>query len=366
MATAGAPHLVPGVDAATEFLIPAGYGSLHMAAPLGQEMTSHIRLKEGDPNGALASFDVTVYDARGDVALVVEDFSMIRVPKSALQQAEEPAQPDWLRNAISPAEGRDVLRRVLTHPTGAHVLVATRPLDVLIDEATRAGVRASAGHARRVPARVYLQPVAAALQAHEAVAEAAAIGSPDDEDSPRVVAFVVYEPGQHATVSELRRFTRKQVERSFVPQNFVEMVALPRDEDGGVILAELRDPFAAVDDFIAPRSTTEKDIAVIWAELLGLDRVGIHDNFLDVGGHSLVGIRVLLRIQQATGVRLEANDLTLQTLEQLAAAVDRVAGPRGDAEASVATEEQTPDEPSPTPEPETGLFSRMKKAIAER
>jgi acyl carrier protein len=246
------------------------------------------------------------------------------------------------------------------------VLVATRPLDVLIEEATRAGVRASAGHARRVPARVHLQPVADALQAHEAVAEAAAIGSPDDEDSPRVVAFVVYEPGRHATVSELRRFTRQQVERSFVPQNFVEMVALPRDEDGGVILAELRDPFAAVDDYIAPRSVTEKDIAAIWAELLGLDRVGIHDNFLDVGGHSLVGIRVLLRIQQATGVRLEANDLTLQTLEQLAAAVDRVAGPRGDAEAAVVTDEPTPDEPSPTPEPETGLFSRMKKAIAER
>jgi len=84
-----------------------------------------------------------------------------------------------------------------------------------------------------------------------------------------------------------------------------------------------------VDDFVAPRTPSEEAVAGIWAELLGLDRVGIHDNFLDVGGHSLVGIRVLVRIKQETGVRLEANDLTLQTLEQLAAEIDRQNGDGG-------------------------------------
>ena len=91
----------------------------------------------------------------------------------------------------------------------------------------------------------------------------------------------------------------------------------------GFFRMHVDDPFAEADTFVAPRTATETAIAEIWMELLGLERVGIHDNFLDAGGHSLVGIRVLSRIHKATGVRLEANALTLQTLEQLAAEVDR-------------------------------------------
>lgn len=174
------------------------------------------------------------------------------------------------------------------------------------------------------PRRVLVPEVAEALEAHEAIAEAAVLGSDDAVEGPsRRVAFVVSQPGRQATVSELRRFLRKALDRSAVPQNFVEMVALPRHADGSINPEELRDPFAATDTFVAPRTPTENAIADIWSELLGLDRVGIHDNFLDSGGHSLVGIRVLSRIHKTTGVRLEANALTLQTLEQIAAEVDR-------------------------------------------
>jgi len=165
--------------------------------------------------------------------------------------------------------------------------------------------------------------VSAALEEHHAVLEAAALGSRDESEPARVAAFVAYQPGCQATVSELRRFLKARVDRRWVPQNFVEVVALPRGSDGIVAAGELRDPFAVTEDFVAPRTPTEEAIAGIWADLLGLRRVGIHDNFLDVGGHSLVGIRVLLRIHQATGVRIEANALTMQTLEQLAADVDR-------------------------------------------
>ncbi len=140
-----------------------------------------------------------------------------------------------------------------------------------------------------------------------------------------MVAFVVYAPGAQATVSELRRFVRGRLDKRLIPQNFVEMAALPRARDGSLIANELRDPFAAVDDYVAPQTSTQEIIGRIWQDLLALKRVGIHDNFLDVGGHSLVGIRVLRRIQQETGVRLEANALTMQTLEQLAAEVDRKA-----------------------------------------
>ena len=101
------------------------------------------------------------------------------------------------------------------------------------------------------------------------------------------------------------------------------MTALPRFEDGYVNRRALPNPFEQVDDYVEPRTDTERIIARIWEDLLGVDRVGVHDNFLDVGGHSLVGIRTLLRIEKETGHRLHPNALTLQTLEQLAAECDQ-------------------------------------------
>ncbi len=325
MATAGAPDLVPGIDPAAHFLIPAGYGEVRLRGALGSALTSHIRLRDADAEGLLASFDVTVYDESGAVLAEVDEFSMMRVDRDALADSGPGSdEPDWLRHAIDPAEGAELFRRILARPGAPHLVVVPRPLEVLQDEVGRAPAPRSRGAAPAGPRRVLLPEVAAVLEAHEAVAEAAVLGSEDEADGPnRRVAFVVYHPGMQATVSELRRFMRKAMDRKAVPQNFVEMVGLPRTADGEVATDQLRDPFAATDTFVAPRTPTETAIAEIWSELLGLERVGIHDNFLDAGGHSLVGIRVLSRIHKATGVRLEANALTLQTLEQLAAEVDR-------------------------------------------
>ena len=356
MATAGATHLVDGVDPARDFLIPAGYGRLRVYGPLDARPTSHVRLVSVDDAAGLVSFRVTVYDGRGRPAVEVEDFTMIRVDGAGLGSDGDDG-PDWLRDAIAPDEGEAVMDLLLARAAPPHLLVSTRPVSELIQEAAAAPVARGQRSRPAAPARVLLPDVVEALEAHPAVHEAAALGSPDDDESPRVVAFVRYEPGAQATVSELRRFLRQRVGRPWVPQNFVEVVALPRDADGAVAVADLRDPFAVVDDYVAPRTPTEETIAGIWSELLGLDRVGIHDNFLDVGGHSLVGIRVLLRIQQATGVRLEANALTMQTLEQLAADIDRAAG----GEATDGVQEGAAEDGEGE-----GLIARVRKVIGDR
>jgi acyl carrier protein len=66
-------------------------------------------------------------------------------------------------------------------------------------------------------------------------------------------------------------------------------------------------------------------VARIWSDLLGVERVGRRDNFFDLGGHSLLSMRVVHRIEERTGARLNPRALILDTLEQVAAEVERAA-----------------------------------------
>jgi acyl carrier protein len=68
-----------------------------------------------------------------------------------------------------------------------------------------------------------------------------------------------------------------------------------------------------------PRTSTERLVAEAWREALGLERVSVQDNFFDLGGHSLLSMRVLARLERSLGLRLNPRDMIFQTLEQFAA-----------------------------------------------
>jgi NAD(P)-dependent dehydrogenase (short-subunit alcohol dehydrogenase family) len=369
VATGGAQHLIPGRDAARDFYVPVGYGSIRAYAPLGHALHSHVRLREADPESGLASFDVTVYDPDGRALVQIEEFSMIRMHEGASLDADGSEEPEWLRSAITPEEGAEVLLRLFGSATDAHVLVTPRPLEEVAAEVGRQGSSggSSTGSRRRTSPKIDVGPVERALAEHEAVAEAAALAAADRGGAVRVVAFVTFAPGRHATVSELRRFVRGRVDAALVPQNFVELPSLPRGPDGALDRSALRDPFADVDDFVAPRTPIEEAIAAIWKDLLGLDRVSVHDNFLDVGGHSLVGIRALRRMEEATGVKLHANALTLQTLGQLAADIEKAGGSVAASAAAVSAAEGGPSPAAAEPAREArdggGFLSRIRKVL---
>jgi hypothetical protein len=162
-----------------------------------------------------------------------------------------------------------------------------------------------------------------ALLAHEAVAEAVALAKEDRPGEIRLIAYVVYGDGQPPTVSELRRHLRKRLPDHLVPANVVELHALPKGPDGRVRTEELADPFAPADTYVAPRTEMERAVAQIYQEALGLERVGAHDNFFDIGGHSLLALRVVNKIAKLTGVRLNQPAIVLQTVEQIAAECER-------------------------------------------
>ncbi|MDZ7781363.1 MAG: phosphopantetheine-binding protein [Gemmatimonadota bacterium] len=238
----------------------------------------------------------------------------MRVTQEQLSHAPpETEAPGWSRNAVGPKDGAEAFLRIVDSGLSGHVLVSPRPIAALVREASEATASvASRKKPRKASSQVDVRPVEEALEEHDAVAEAAVLAASDVDGGVRLVAFVAFGSGEHATVSEIRRHVRGRVASELVPKNFVELAELPRDAEGRLLRAELRDPFAEVDDYVAPRTPTEEALAAIWKDLLGLDRVSVHDNFLDVGGHSLVGIRAIARTEKETGVRLNANQLTLQ------------------------------------------------------
>ena len=338
MATAGAQDLIAGYEPDAEFFVPVAYGRLAMAAPLPARCWSHVRYRPpGEDGREVAIFDVTITDERGVPVAQVEEFTMqlvgnadrLTVPAIRAEAGgRSAAVARALDLGIDPDEGREILRRVLDGRVPPHVVVSPFPLEYTLTELT---ISAVGGVPDRPLSRTMdtsdgdpdLGRVVAALRSHPAIRDACVVGKWDHPDERRLLAYIVPNPTEPMTISELRRHVRAQLPDNLVPPNFVEVDTLPRASDGTVLTEGLPDPFAPQDNHVAPRTTTEQWLAGIWTEVLGVGTVGLHDNFFDIGGHSLLGIRVITRVRKERGVRLSQADMVLQTLEQLAEECDR-------------------------------------------
>jgi thioesterase domain-containing protein/acyl carrier protein len=128
------------------------------------------------------------------------------------------------------------------------------------------------------------------------------------EDAPgnkQLVAYVVAREGKSVDTESLRNFLRQRLPLYMVPAYIVFLDTLPLTQnwktDRRALPAPSYKDTPAAGEFVAPRSETEKKLADIWMELLGVDRVGIHDNFFDLGGNSLLAVRAIAQIQGAFG-----------------------------------------------------------------
>jgi hypothetical protein len=185
-------------------------------------------------------------------------------------------------------------------------------------------------HLGRIDGRVVLSgalvdpaALAKAIEGHPAIREAWVMLCNDLAGEPRLVAFFAGRPGASWTETELRSRVRASFGDEVVPRLFVELDALPRDVTGAVDVDRLASPYSTqtARDYVAPRTDAERYLADVWQEALGVARIGIFDNFFDLGGHSLLCFRVIARIEREKGVRLSPRLFLLNSLEQVATEV---------------------------------------------
>ncbi len=177
--------------------------------------------------------------------------------------------------------------------------------------------------------RIELGEVEAALAHVPGIRESVADVSADATGERRLVAWVVGTPGEALTASDVRRRLADLLPDYMVPSLVIEMPALPRTPNGKVDRHALPDaegsPTEGRDGSPAPSTPLERDLARIWADVLGIDDVGIDDNFFDLGGHSLLCMRAIHRMEEATGRKFDPRAMVLQTLRQIAAEAEPAA-----------------------------------------
>jgi amino acid adenylation domain-containing protein len=180
--------------------------------------------------------------------------------------------------------------------------------------------------------RIELGEIEAVLSQHPAVARAVVIIWEEVPGDKQLVAYVVpieqlINPKsfiQNLKSTELRQFLKQKLPAYMVPSTFVVLDSLPLTPNGKVNRRNLPAPDEATSltvekAFVAPRTPTESALAQIWAEVLHLERVGIGDNFFDLGGDSLLAIRLIDRIGKQFQRELPLSTLFLApTIEGLA------------------------------------------------
>ncbi|WP_420129759.1 amino acid adenylation domain-containing protein, partial [Longimicrobium sp.] len=173
--------------------------------------------------------------------------------------------------------------------------------------------------------RIELGEIESVLLEHPSVREAVVLMR-GAGDARRLVAWTV--AADSVTAAELRAHLLAHLPEYMVPSAFVPMDRLPLTRNGKVDRSALPEPDAADvagAEYLAPRTQTEQVLAAVWAELLGVERVGVADGFFDLGGHSLLATRVVSRVRGHLGVEVPVRALFERPeLGAFAAEIDRL------------------------------------------
>ena len=178
--------------------------------------------------------------------------------------------------------------------------------------------------------RIELGEIEAILQQQSGVRSCAVVAKSGVNGSKRLVAYVVGD----RELEGLRRDLRGKLPAYMVPSVIVGLPELPLTSNGKLdrqALEELEDLDDSAEQYEAPRTHVEEQLAEIWAAVLEVARVGRHDNFFDLGGHSLLAVAMVSRFRDAFGVNVQVHTIfESPTIAELAEVIESSLQSRGE------------------------------------
>ena len=177
--------------------------------------------------------------------------------------------------------------------------------------------------------RIEPNEIVAVLDRHPAIRASLVVAREDVGSEKQLVAYVVLNTESRPAATDLREFLRNELPEYMVPAIFVQMETFALSQNGKLDRATLPAPNAENtlrdEEFIAPRTPIEERLAAMLSSLLGLEQVGVRDNFFMLGGHSLLGTQLISHIRGKFGVELALRTLfDAPTIEQLSLEIERL------------------------------------------
>jgi amino acid adenylation domain-containing protein/FkbH-like protein len=159
--------------------------------------------------------------------------------------------------------------------------------------------------------RIELGEIEAVLAKHPQVRQCLVMAREDEPGLKRLVAYVVAQEGAIPKEAELRDHLKQSLPEFMVPSAFMVLESFPLTPNGKINRKALPSPEykPETERYVAPRTPIEEVVAGIWAEVLRLPQVGVHDEFFALGGHSLLATQVISRVRQACRVELPLRAL---------------------------------------------------------
>jgi len=175
--------------------------------------------------------------------------------------------------------------------------------------------------------RIELGEIETALSRHQAVRQAAVIAREDRQGAKQLVAYLVCQEGSAPSQQELRLFLRSEIPDYMVPSIFVFLKAMPLTANNKVDRKALPSAVSSVSDELVhsgPRDQAEVQLTALWRQVLEVPQIGIHDNFFDLGGHSLKAAHLFFLLEHVYGRRLPLATLfQAPTIAELASVLSQ-------------------------------------------
>ena len=171
-------------------------------------------------------------------------------------------------------------------------------------------------------ARIELGEIESVMSTHPQVREAVVVVRETDRGEKMLIGYAMSEGAEKVSASEIRDYLRERLPDYMVPAGFVMLDEMPLNSNGKIdrkALPRWEAASAAGDRYQGPRTYVEQELCEMWEEVLGVERVGISDNFFEIGGHSLMAAQVISRVRKVFGVEIPLRGLFEEpTIERLA------------------------------------------------